>query len=371
MKLEIEQASEQTQEPTYSISTVDMPILAFAQWVTDTTGDSIVISEKLDNKHISIEIRNKTITEIVSAAARRIGVDVLSISGIHFLGEARVEDRAILTIKVSGLSTDEIREILTTIQSPSGKFTVTSNGIAIIADKVEIITRANQLFRNINQTPQNTWIIQAHIIDDTMSHQNTAGMTLDTISADLAYTLATSSNTNRLALTAQGKALLTYHRSLTTSKIIAEPLIIISPGQPASIKAGTRTPIPLRTVSNEGTVSTTGFQYLDTGLILDANIIEAAGDKTILKLDLELSTIEGFIEHAPITSRRYISSTATMQSGGIYIFSAIDDGNTIEDTNGLIGKLTNTRERKSTLYVWIKTYRIGKLAEQKSEPESD
>ncbi len=90
-------------------------------------------------------------------------------------------------------------------------------------------------------------------------------------------------------------------------------------GKEAELQTGTTTPVPLRVVSPEGTITTTGFDQIDTGLILKVGVNREPQGRLRVSVEPELSQVVGEVEGAPVRSRRRLRTSAVIEPGGVII----------------------------------------------------
>ena len=106
-------------------------------------------------------------------------------------------------------------------------------------------------------------------------------------------------------------------------------------GKEALLQTGTTTPVPLRTVSPEGTITTTGYDQIDTGLLLKVGVNREPEGRLRVTIEPELSQVVGEVEGAPVRSRRRLQTAAVIEPGGIIIVGGTLVQNHTESQNGL------------------------------------
>ena len=99
--------------------------------------------------------------------------------------------------------------------------------------------------------------------------------------------------------------------------------IIVIEGEYGEWNAGEVVPVPQRTVSPYGVVTTSGYDYVQTGYNCKIDCWrtpEGCG----VALAPEVSKIVGYVDDAPIVARRRIDVSATLQSGDWLMLSGLD-----------------------------------------------
>jgi hypothetical protein len=123
------------------------------------------------------------------------------------------------------------------------------------------------------------------------------------------------------------------------ARVLREATLFVLEGRSAKFSAGQVVPVPRRTVTDQGTVTVTGFDQVETGFIVD---VAARRVATGVRLDVspEVSTITGYVEGAPVRSRSAVTSTIVLQSGEASVmlgFDAFDQSNEKRGVPGFLG----------------------------------
>lgn len=120
------------------------------------------------------------------------------------------------------------------------------------------------------------------------------------------------------------------------AKVRTVGTLFLLEGEESTLQQGDSVPIPQRTVSSEGTVSTNGYQYVDTGFTITANGRRVPGG-LLLTLDPKISSIKGFVEEAPIFSQSTVTGTVVVRSGEWVIMSGLQRTARSDSASGLPG----------------------------------
>lgn len=118
-------------------------------------------------------------------------------------------------------------------------------------------------------------------------------------------------------------------------KILSNARLSVVEGNQGKLQVGDTTPIPVRAISDNGTVTTTGYQNIDTGILLDVQLRTVPGDLVEVKVIPEMSRVTGFIDGAPIRSRRRIESVAVVKPGTVIAIGGLDDSRVTRDVDSL------------------------------------
>jgi hypothetical protein len=119
-----------------------------------------------------------------------------------------------------------------------------------------------------------------------------------------------------MAIAASG--LLRASRDSTQARVVHVSALHLVPGTMSSMHSGDTIPVPQRTVSDQGTVTVTGYTSVRSGLQLEASVAESPGLSSIdqrvhfVELVYDLSTVTAFVEDVPRLATRTLRSRIGM-----------------------------------------------------------
>lgn len=145
--------------------------------------------------------------------------------------------------------------------------------------------------------------------------------------------------------------------------LTSAPLFVLEGGE-GTLSQGDRVPVPRRVVSPQGTVSTEGYDYVDTGFQVTVKAKRVPGGVR-LELAPSLSGVKGYVEEAPIVTRAEVRGSAVVKSGEWCILGGLDIQEASKGHSGLpglsesafFGLQTESAERSSIL-VMVRAVRI-------------
>ena len=151
----------------------------------------------------------------------------------------------------------------------------------------------------------------------------------------------------------------------TEAAVITMGSLFLLEGREAELQRGDVVPVPRRTVSDQGTVSVTGFDRIKTGFNLRASG-RRVGDRLLLLLTPSISGVAGFVEGAPIVRERSVAGSALLASGEWLIMSGLEEVEGSTSSSGIPGfpasKLFNRdedRTRKGTTIMLVRAVRVN------------
>ena len=339
-----------------TLSTKSMPMAEFLRYIADTAGISIVCDQSLDAQVVSVNVTETDVEDVLSAVARRAGVDITEQGGLFYLGALKPQDRAILVRKVKRLTADEIRDMVQTLASEVGRVSASADGLVVVGDRVRVLQNIHSMFSQVERAETNTWVLQMYLISGSNTSARELG--LDTSATlDIAATLANS----RSKVDALGafNAVLKSARSNSRYEIIAEPMMLITDGGSSSIQDGETIPIPRRTVSDAGTVNTTGYDYVETGVVVNTGLREMSSTAATCQIEVRMTQVTSYVDSAPITSGQTFKTTAVLESGGTYLVGSLSRQSQNNDRSGaFVNTFKATKDSAANVEIWLRCYRI-------------
>ncbi|MEX0655462.1 MAG: hypothetical protein WD151_15165 [Phycisphaeraceae bacterium] len=357
--VQIDRQDRRENEQRLTLSAESMPLSEFAHWVSREAGISIVIDANLDNRPVTIDLVDEPVNSSLGAIARRVGVQVSRSGTLYYLGGLRPEDRGVLVRRVVRLDADQVRAAIETLLSDHGRVTVAADGLAMVGDRVEVLERVHELLDSVERAPLDAWVLQMYVMSITERDSSEFG--LDVMpSFELAQRVGQASvdpiaaSGLRAALTATLRA----SRGNEDVEMVASPLLIVGDGRRARLSDATVIPIPRRSVSDQGTVTVTGYDHVPVGLTVEVSIRDAA-DAGMVDLSLDMSQLGGMVDEAPIRLQRLIETTAPLVSGGVYLIGAWDVTDARRAWAGQLGTVREVEQRNTTVQAWAVVSRIA------------
>lgn len=354
--------------PRLTISAVNMPLQKFLRWASDKTGASIICDQNIDQSPVTIDVKNTPLADILSAVARRMSVDLTQQGELYFIGSLKPEDKGVLVRKVRRLGSDECSQAINVLLSDIGRVAAYSDGLIVVGDRVRVLQSIHTMIDQIESAESNTWIIQLYLVSMQESFSKSLGVESDLV-LDMAATFATSAA--GAAATQQKSAfalsaILRNTKQTGNANIIAQPLMLLNDGGQSTFQDGETIPIPKRTTSDAGTITTTGYDYIESGIIIDTKIREVSAKTAKCDLSIDLTTVSGYVETAPILTGQKFTTSAVLESGGVYLLGSMSRKGTSTDKSGPgIATLFKKSKSESTIQIWLRCFRISGPIEEK------
>jgi len=334
----------------------------FARELSDQTGIAIVVSELLDAKTVTAEFKGSPIEEVLATVARRLDVQATLAGDTWFVGELRPEDRAVLVRRVGRLVSEDLAGAVTTLLSQFGRVHSYADGLVIVGDRVDVLERISAMLDELEANQETTWCLQLHLVGSSTAGTLDVGLEgLPIFDFALAASTAGASAPNIASARWAGLIKTTNERS--TSSVFASPLLLLNSGRKTILRDGQELRIPRKTVSDQGTVQTIGFDIVNTGLEIETEIIEKGLDSAILDVSITTSELNGFSEGgSPIITRQSLKCAPIIKSGGIYLLGSITRHSSLEKTQWLL-KLTDSKSIRE-VQIWGRIQKVGQGVRQ-------
>ena len=347
-----------------TVSVNEMPLKEFLAHISSLVEISVICEDTLDDKLVSIDVVDTDIGEILSGVARRFNADIIVQGDLFYIGNLKMDDRGYLVRKVKRLSQDSIKEVITAMLSDMGRVFVNNDGLIVVGDSLRVLKQVDSMLTSVERQPANTWILQMYLITTTDRSTRNLGFETEAY-LDISHigwldtSAAFAQGVTKVIADSEFRAILNMARSSERYRIDAEPMILMVDGGSASVRDGEKIAVPMKTVSDMGTVSTTGYEFVDTGIITNLSLREMSKKTASCDISVELTQVTGYVEEFPITAGQTFSTTAILESGGTYLIGSISKKSITRENSG---ELLNTYTKKGTndiaMSIWMRCYKI-------------
>lgn len=254
--------------------------------------------------------------------------------------------------------------MLEAVQSNYGHGALLSGGVAVIADRVEVLQRIEALLIEIENAVSITWCVQLHVISvsDALSHS--LGLDLVPQAEMSAAAASVSGGVNGFsatgpAISASLKATLNAASEGRGASMLSEPMFVLVDGQAGTWTKGQRVPIALKAVSDQGTVNTTSYQYQQTGLTVVVTARDLGANRCRLSLDLDLKDLVRTSEGAPITEGDSYSGVSDVMCGSPQLIASLKREEKKHLMSTMLHWMKNKSENVARIEVWARVYRVA------------
>ena len=344
---------QQTQKKSHiTLSANQMPLAHFCRILSDTFNVGIVYSDTLNSKVVTAEFKNTDIDTVFTVLSRQLAVDLVQIGNTYYLGQLKDEDRGIFIRKVLSHDEENLKNIIETLMSSQGKGKILSGRVVLVSDKDFVIRRMIESFDALDKLNSATWVVQLYFLVLRKDALAEGGLSMST-SGTISYNIAESSiDVKDFKIEGLFSGLL----ESSYADLFASPMLVLRDGVNGIWSDGQRVPIPKRSVSDYGTVTTTGFDYINTGLEVNVNCKESKLGAS-LHLNISLSDIQSYVEGNPLTSQTKVNVDTEVIPNKIYLLSELQRYSLLdrEEKTALFSR----NKGKSIIQVWGRVYKIN------------
>lgn len=339
-----------------------MPLVAFARMLADRAGVSVVVSSRLDDRPVSLEVQDVSVGSVLALVARRLGVELTYSGGVHFIGELRPEDRGVYVRRVRRLDRDGLTGAVETLLSQNGRVQAYDDGLVVVGDRVEVLHRVAELLDRVESAGADSWVVQVHMLATRESDLSDFG--LDAVPAlDAAVTYATASNAPddgaAASLSGSLTAMLRAERTIESVELVTAPLFVLVDGGVATLADGDELRVPQFSISEFGVQTVTGFELVQTGLSMEVGLRDLGDERARVEFSTQLSAVVGFVEgNLPTINTQRYRTNAVIRSGGVYLLGSLDRGRTLQGVDGPFRSAKRDEFEDRTFHVWLRAFRI-------------
>lgn len=285
------------------------------------------MAEGLDRKTLTLEVRDQPIDEVLALVARRYNVTLRQEGNLLYVGELRPADRGLLVRRVRRGTGDQIQKLLSVFQSEHGRGYTFNDGVLVMGDTVEVLRRVAEVLDQYEAIETPVWIVQLHLVSFTSAAAHELGVDLEPAArvglAMAAGSAVAAASNLALNVDATLDAVLQIANNRDDVKVTAAPMFLLIDGEDSSFTQGDRVPVPRRTVSDAGTVTTNGYEYVQTGVQVKVLLREATPTAARLDVDVKMSDIKRFVLEAPVTGEEQFTTKAVVNAGGTYLLGTL------------------------------------------------
>lgn len=337
---------------TLTLSCYKMPISTLFRFLSDDFGVGLVYADSLSDKTVTAEFKEADFSSVLDVISRQIDSEIVKVGNTFFVGKLRPQDQAVLFRRVYGYKPDELLTLIQSHLSSSGKCSALSSGVVTVSDHDSVIRRLTSVLDYVSSVDSGSWVLQLCFVVLRKEAFLQSGLDVTT-SGSISYNVV--ENTVKLEnFNIDGLFRLASNSSFFD--LYASPMFTLLDGQESNWTDGVRVPVPRRTVSEQGTVTVSGYDYVDTGFIVKSTVNPCLKGGR-LSLSVELSDIQGYVVESPIVRRSFLQVSVDMVPYRLYLLGELGQ---FKDNDSQKNILDLSRDSGKSVYqVWGQLYRIS------------
>jgi hypothetical protein len=342
-------------EKKYSFVAEGMPLKYFVRWLADVSGCSVVTSEEMDERTLTANIQEQNLDTILEFVSRRYSMQVIKTGSMYYVGELRSEDKGVLVRKVTKLTEEGLKQVVGNLLSEYGRCSTFPDGLIVVSDKIKVLNKINEMIDLLESTSEGSWCVQLYLISIRKNAEMKLGYNT-TVSQKIVVD-SFKSTSSPLVL----NALLDLSASYDDIEIMAEPLFLLIDGLETKFYSGEEYPVPKKSVSSEGTVQTTGYEFIPVGLTISVSLREVSKTAARLSVNYQMGSVIGFVADVPITEQQTYKTSAICEQSGVYLLGSMDRKDRRKNIKGAIPVHLSTEKKEATIQVWARVFKIAKI----------
>lgn len=300
-------------------SFVDFPLNEI--WRLIPVHISYAFSEELKDKTITMEVNEITVSQFFSLVSNQLGVDYTQDDNIYYIGKLDYRQFSVFVSRLDGFTDDEIKRIIDGIKSNDGKATMLKGGVFLLSDRWASIQRINSVIRQIKNLrlknyDLNIWLVSENCVKSFYAKHNLSGR----YSMEwMAGHMISVSNWNMIA-----NALVDWSVNMGESLGVRQFSAVLKDGKEFKFTSGEKVPVLKKTITDNGTVSTTGVEYIDVGTVINSKLSRVDDFTALVDFSCEISTSERQIEEYPVKISNKYETSVTMKHGEVVVIGRYD-----------------------------------------------
>lgn len=239
----------------------------------------------------------------------------------------------------------EAQRIYEGVVGEAGRVRESGQSIVVLGDE-ETLDRAGDVAELLEVASVSQWVVSVWVLELQADFNLQLGVEL-TAAGSLQGLVGGGSA--ELIAEALLDGVLVAEQADTEARVLQRGTLVFVEGEKSRLQSGQTVPVPQRTVSPQGTVTTSSYQYVDVGLIIEAEGRRVPGG-LMLTVRPEVSSVVGFVDDAPIVGKRALESRCMVRSGDWVVLAGLDDwreGRALQD----FGVVTQSTRLGSVLVV--------------------
>ena len=342
-----------------------MTLGELVRYLTDETGASIVVEEGLERRPVYLEIVDQPLGVVLDAVAGRVGVSLDRHGNLFYLGEVRPDARGVLVRRVRRLGSEDLQKAVACQLSADGRAVAYRDGLCIVCDRVSVLEKVGSLLDGIEQADSPLWCVQLYVVSVAVDDLQEFGLDVaPAVDVSLAFAAASQGfavgELSGASLRGGIDAVLQAVDEARDSEVLAEPLFLLVDGEEARFRRGSRLPYRQDMVSQEGTVSSRTYAFVDSGLTIRVNLRERGPGLAWLSVDVISNEIEGYVdEQVPRLGDESFATKVLLRSGGVYLLGSLERCKTETGRETFLRVGAKDSVERRVLQVWGTAYAVN------------
>lgn len=342
-----------------------VPVSAALSMLAEACGVSAILPA-LGDATVTLAVRDADAEAVIRDVARAAGVEVEYAGGVlRTVGKGEAL-RSVGLFELDGLDPTATVDVLRLVAG-GGEVRVSGSRVAV-GGTARVVAQVGEVINRM-RGGRDGWVVRITLARVSESTLREVGARLD-VSGRVGVGLdAGAGNAARsvpvAGVYARGLAELVFaaRGQDRDGEVLSEGTLYVLEGGTARLVQGDTVPVPRRVVSAEGTVSTLGFDFIETGFVVDVGLQRFADD-VLVRVTPELSAVTGSVDGAPVRSRSRVEVSAVVAEGEWLAIAGLRAVDRAAESSGspwsssLIGRSRLERSSEDRLVVLVRCERV-------------
>ena len=306
---------------------------------------SYAYDRELADSTITMECKDMAVDDFLTLVSRHLGVDFVNDGNIYYIGKIDLKSFSVYVGRIGGIEESKINKIIDSVKTTEGKGTVLDGGLLVFSDRWVAVQRLNSVLHSIQDEIRNygvnLWLVNDAVVRELYSRGNITGKYVFDWSAG---SVASASNWSVVL-----NAVMNFSVDNSDSRDVRRFSSIVRDGEGFTYNNGLSVPVLRKTVSDAGTVTTSGVDYIDVGTRLDVKVMRRDDSSCIVNMKTEVSSNEREIEGYPVKNSSVYQSRFSLKHGDVVIVGKYE---TDQESHGIFGYKKN----KMSYWVAVQVY---------------
>ena len=332
--------------PAVSVSLAEVPLSIAAADVAEAAGVSVAVPEAVGKTLVSVNANNQDAERVFRTLAASANVSVQWDGSLVRFREAIIGGVVVL-VPASYDDPSTLVEAFKGIVGEGGSVHIAGDRIIVRADEGGV-ARVRALASQLSVGPDG-WLLDVRVLQASTSLREDLGVAFRASGTGRLDLRSAISPAFLLSGAGAIEAIFSAVRDSSEASLLTSGTLYVLEGREASMAHGDRIPVPVRTVSPQGTVTTNGFTFIDAGFELKVKC-RRVPQGLLLDITPTLGSVSGYVEGVPIVSRRTITASVVVASGELIMVSGLEAAEASEAKAGLpgmVGRVTPNSSKVS------------------------
>lgn len=277
-------------------------------------GLSVVIDDSFKDKTVDVSFDKVGVRDALDTLCLSYGDIAYKVErGLVTFDSSAVQNVSVIDPLYT--DTKELTSVLGNIVGDSTS--ITSVGSSVVVGGTNLaVDQAQKLALMLGNNRPDLWVVDVVILSMLDQWQHNLG--IDTAIGGVVQVSDGSSSVIEHIL--DGTWSVDYGGGI--DKVVLRSSTVLLSGSSTSINSVEEIPVPLRTISPQGTVSITGYDLVSAGIKLTLSCVKVPDGLRVI-IEPEISDVSGYVNDRPVVTKRNLETTVIVADNSIILLSGL------------------------------------------------